>query len=211
MILSCQVNIYYLYIDVYLCLVLFNICCYLCFLPRNIYIRMCICWISLKQIAENRWYLSMLFGVYAGIMYVFAGFSRVLLFDLFVTHTTRSVRVMPQKVRTSSSPAVRLNITVVCCEACPVHRLSLCSVVSDGAPCPQSESDKPPEFQKYRSRHLTLDPSSIDAPSPVAALSFSHLSSIFLPVSGPFAAGNDKWQGHFCSTSTMLCLACTSS
>ena len=30
--------------------------------------RRSILWIGLKQIAENRWYLSMLFGVYAGII-----------------------------------------------------------------------------------------------------------------------------------------------
>ena len=41
-----------------------------CFLPRNTYIygRRSILWIGLKQIAETRWYLSMLFGVYAGII-----------------------------------------------------------------------------------------------------------------------------------------------
>ena len=34
---------------------------------KYIYTRKCILWIGLKQIAENRWYLSILFGVYAGI------------------------------------------------------------------------------------------------------------------------------------------------
>ena len=35
---------------------------------KYIYGRRCILWIGLKQIAENRWYLSILFGVYAGII-----------------------------------------------------------------------------------------------------------------------------------------------
>ena len=36
---------------------------------KYIYGRRCILWIGLKQIAENRWYLSMLFGVYAGLIF----------------------------------------------------------------------------------------------------------------------------------------------
>ena len=38
---------------------------------KYIYGRRPILWIGLKQIAENRWYLSMLFGVYAGIILYF--------------------------------------------------------------------------------------------------------------------------------------------
>ncbi len=41
----CQVHIYF-YIDFYFCLALFHICMYVCFLPRNIYIRKCIFWIE---------------------------------------------------------------------------------------------------------------------------------------------------------------------
>ena len=48
--LSCQVNIYfYINIDFCLCLVILYIWIYVCFLSRNIYIRICIFWMGLKR------------------------------------------------------------------------------------------------------------------------------------------------------------------
>ena len=69
--LSCQINTYFSDSCLFLFPYIMYICICVCFLPRNIDIGICLFWTGLKQIAENRWYLSMLFGVYAIIMVFF--------------------------------------------------------------------------------------------------------------------------------------------
>ncbi len=49
----------------------YYVCIYICILPRNIYMlksEFCISWIGFTN-SGNGWYLSMLFGVYAGIFF----------------------------------------------------------------------------------------------------------------------------------------------
>ncbi len=67
--LSCQVSIDF-YIDLCFCLPIFYICIYVCFLPRKIYIRICI-WNKLRKIDDTFpcYYLGSM--PYAGISFVF--------------------------------------------------------------------------------------------------------------------------------------------
>ena len=62
--------IYYFWINLYLCLVITVSVFW--FDQKFFYGRRCILWSGLKQLAQNRWYLSMLFGVHAGIISTFA-------------------------------------------------------------------------------------------------------------------------------------------
>ena len=55
-----------------LCLFMLYICIYVCFLPQKINVKICMFWIGLKQITENRWYLFMLFG---SMLVVFISFD----------------------------------------------------------------------------------------------------------------------------------------